>query len=162
MGAQGVISLVRRTIAWLSVRAIQQLLSPVWHCVHQLGCSLDDHKASQRARGASTPWLYLHFSEELGRIDKLNLLEELTGILTRVSWDGGEEAVQRGGGVLWWSFKLGISYTNAVLLPCRAGVALRKSYHLSQFLFTVQSRHTFTAVGAPGADSGEDISKVVY
>lgn len=72
----------------------------MWHCVHQLGCSLDDHKASQRARGASTPWLSLHFSEELGRIDKLNSLPPIpTGILTSVSWDG-EEAVQRGGGVL--------------------------------------------------------------
>lgn len=60
----------------------------------QLGCSLDDHRASQRARGASTPWLSLLFSEELGRINKLNSLRELTGILTRISWGGGEEAVQ--------------------------------------------------------------------
>jgi hypothetical protein len=47
---------------------------------YQLGCPLDDHEASGRAREACTAWLSHLFSEVLGRIYKLNSLEELMRI----------------------------------------------------------------------------------
>lgn len=128
---------------------------------YQLGCPLDGHEGSRRARGTRTSWLSHLFPEVLGRIYKLNSLEGLMGIPNQNYLGCRGRCCLVRVGLLWWRFELGTCKPDAVL-PLWG--ALSNSHHLFEFLFSMQRRYSFTAVtslGSPGIESGVDFSKAV-